>query len=130
MSAKSRSLYPSEQTILRGIGERLQLARKRRKLPMEAVASRANVSRATLYRAEAGDPAVTLGTYIAVLRVYGLEADLNLVAEKDELGRRIQDSRMSPSRVTRPSRRKTEVATGAPQDGEETAAAPKRKPRP
>jgi transcriptional regulator with XRE-family HTH domain len=56
-----------------------------------AVAERANVSRPTLAKVERGDPSVTLGTYLRILAIYGLERDLSILAGDDALGRRLQD---------------------------------------
>jgi transcriptional regulator with XRE-family HTH domain len=62
---------------------------------MEAVSKRAGISRPTLYKIEQGDPSVTFGHYVQVLRVLGLLDDLALIAKEDSLGRRLQDESMS-----------------------------------
>ena len=77
--------------MLAALGERLRLARKRRKFSIATVAIRSGISRTTLYNVEKGNPAVTLGTYARVLAVLGLEKDLERVAADDVLGRRLQD---------------------------------------
>ena len=59
------------------------------------------MSRPTLHKVEKGDPSVTIGTYLRVLAVYGIEADINTLAADDKLGRRLQDLAM-------PTRRKGE----------------------
>ena len=96
MPARAPSVFPSEQRLLQALGERLRLARKRRRLPMQTVATRAGVTRQTLYNVENGDPSVTLGTYVRVLSVMGLERDLERVAADDALGRRLQDQALEP----------------------------------
>ena len=100
MPARPPTNFPAERRLLEALGERLRLARKRRRLPMQAVAARAGISRQTLYNVENGDPSVTLGTYVRVLAVLGLERDLEQLAADDPLGRRLQDqaldSRRSP----------------------------------
>lgn len=83
--------FPSEARLLADLGERLRLARLRRRLNAVVVAARANISRPTLAKAERGDPSVTLGTYLRILAIYGLENDLSIVAGDDVLGRRLQD---------------------------------------
>jgi hypothetical protein len=45
----------------------------------------------TLHRAERGDPAVTLGTYLKILGVFHLQSDLEQIAKDDIVGRRLQD---------------------------------------
>ena len=46
----------------------------------------------TLFRAEQGNPAVALGTYLRILSVLKLEGDLDRLADDDRLGRLLQDS--------------------------------------
>ena len=80
------------------LGERLQMARLRRRYTSAMVAERAAITRSTLYRVEKGDPGVSLGTYSSVLRVLGLQDNLDLVARDDVLGRKLQDLDLSPGR--------------------------------
>ena len=90
--------------MLSDLGERLRLARKRRKLSNAAVAQRAGISRTTLYKVEAGDPTATLGSYVRVLTVLGLEGDLHKLAEDDKVGRKLQDQTLDSPSVRRGSR--------------------------
>ncbi len=85
-------LLPKQRRILRKVGENIKYARLRRKLSTEQVAERANISRKTLYEIEKGSETVSIGSYLQVLLVLGLENDLTSVAKDDELGRKIQDS--------------------------------------
>lgn len=102
MPAKSPLLYPSQARLLAALGQRLQDARLRRRYPVSLVAERADVSRQTVGKVESGDPSVTLGTYLRVLSVLGLEGDLGLVAGTDPVGRRLQDAELRvPRRVRR-----------------------------
>lgn len=96
-------VFPPEQRLLTALGARLRLARLRRKLTTITVAQRAGVSRTTLYKAEAGDAGATLGSYVRILTVLGLEADINALAADDKVGRRLQDLALAPAE--RPSRR-------------------------
>lgn len=57
---------------LHTVGEHLRAARLRRRISTAVLAERALVSRATLYRVERGDPAVSMGTYATVLWAVGL----------------------------------------------------------
>jgi transcriptional regulator with XRE-family HTH domain len=70
------------------------------------VAARAGVTRSTLYRVEAGDPGVSIGTYASVLRVLGLQTDLDAVAKDDALGRKLQDMEL-PLRRVAPRRKRS-----------------------
>lgn len=78
--------------ILSELGENIKLARLRRKLSAEQVSQRANISRPTLNAIEKGAETVSLGLYLQVLVVLGLENDLINVAKDDELGRKLQDA--------------------------------------
>lgn len=97
MPRKPPIVFPQEQRLLSELGERLRLARKRRKLSNAVVAQRAGVSRTTVYKVEAGDPGATLGAYVRVLAVLGLEGDINLLAADDRIGRKLQDLALEPS---------------------------------
>lgn len=99
-------MYPDQGKLLAELGERLRLARLRRKLDVALTCERAGISRMTLYRAEAGSSAVALGTLVRILSVLGLEADLNLVARDDKLGRALQDQALKPRRARAPTRSK------------------------
>ena len=97
MSKKKIVILPKTKRILTEMGENIKLARLRRKLSSEQVAERANISRPTLLAMEKGSPAVSIGSYLLVLQVLGLEKDFLLVAKDDELGRKLQDARISTS---------------------------------
>lgn len=101
MSHKPPVVFPQEQRQLSELGERLRLARKRRKLSNAVVAQRAGVSRTTVYKVEAGNPGATLGAYVRVLAALGLEGDLDLLAADDRIGRKLQDLALEPSPGTR-----------------------------
>ncbi|MCA1753189.1 MAG: helix-turn-helix domain-containing protein [Spirochaeta sp.] len=75
MQKKGPRNYPVDERRTADLGERLRLARPRRKLSTELVSQRARFSRTTLYKIERGDVAVTIGAYLRVLAVYGLSGD-------------------------------------------------------
>lgn len=54
------------------LGERLKIARKRRRWSQRSLAERAGVSRQTIERMEAGDANVALSRWLVVLRTLGL----------------------------------------------------------
>lgn len=97
MPRKPPTVFPQEQRLLSHLGERLKLARMRRKLSSAVVAQRAGISRTSLYKVEAGNPGATLGTYLRVLAVLGLEGDINALAADDKVGRKLQDLALKPS---------------------------------
>jgi hypothetical protein len=50
----------------------------------------------TLRSLERGGSGVTMGAYLAVMQVLGIEKDLDLVGAADPLGRELQDARLQP----------------------------------
>jgi transcriptional regulator with XRE-family HTH domain len=98
MPAKQPPMYLPQKRLLHSLGERLRLARLRRKLGVDITCERAGISRMTLYRAEAGNSAVALGTIVRILSVLGLESDLDQIARDDKLGRLLHDNELKPRR--------------------------------
>ncbi|MEA2083429.1 MAG: helix-turn-helix domain-containing protein [Thermodesulfobacteriota bacterium] len=112
MSPKQRvqnSLPPDAATIISQLGERIRIARKRRAVTMENMASRMFVTRKTLARLENGDPGVSLAVFTSALWVLGLEKDLHEIAvpEHDKVGIYRERQRL-PKRV-RPTKGKDEL---------------------
>ena len=99
MGKKAVVLLPGTEKILEQMGEQIRLARLRRNLSTELVAERAGISRATLNNVEKGSPSVAIGIYAAVLHALSnMDTDLLLVAKDDELGRKLQDLKLTPRR--------------------------------
>ena len=94
MGRVRRNLLPKAKRVLSELGENIKLARLRRKLTMEQVAERANLSRSTLWMIEKGAPRVAMGAYAQVLFVLGLEKDFLKLAQDDRLGRKLQDANL------------------------------------
>lgn len=66
----------------------------------------------TLRSLERGGAGVTMGAYLAVMQVLGIEKDLNLLGAADPLGRELQDARLTAQ--GKPSVRTESLASGAP----------------
>jgi len=94
MKKRNTIFLPRAQKPILVLGENIKLARLRRKFSAEQVAERANISRPTLVSIEKGNPNVTIGAYVKVLSVLGLENDIMEVANDDKLGRRLQDAKL------------------------------------
>ena len=71
---------------MKTVGEQIRLARLRRDLSVAQVAERATCSPMTVARIEKGAPTVAIGIYLRVLY-----DDILLLAQKDEMGRALQD---------------------------------------
>lgn len=102
MPRVDRPLFPLEEQRTTELGERIRLARLRRRIPLVELAQRIGVSRPTLLRLERGDAGVSLAVLVRVLSVLGLLDDLQKIAGDDELGQRLQDvSLRRPRRAAR-----------------------------
>ena len=94
MKKRNTILLPGAQKTISVLGENIKLARLRRKFSSEQVAERADISRPTLISIEKGSPSVTIGAYVKVLSVLGLENDIMEVGKDDKLGRKLQDAKL------------------------------------
>jgi transcriptional regulator with XRE-family HTH domain len=94
MAKTTSPLLPATSELLSQFGERLRLARLRRQLSAKQVAERAGMVPMTLRSLERGAAGVTMGAYLSVMQVLGIEQDLEQLAAADPLGRELQDSRL------------------------------------
>ena len=119
MAKKTAPLLPSTDELLQQLGERLRLARRRRHLSAKQVSERAGMAPMTLRSLERGGPGVTMGAYLGVMQVLGVEKDLDLLVKADPLGRELQDARLPVSRTV------TRTAISPP--SEQTPSPPKKR---
>jgi transcriptional regulator with XRE-family HTH domain len=96
-----RPAFPQARRQAAALGQRLRDARLRRRMTSLAMAERSGISRATLHRLEKGDTSISLGATQRVLRVLGLEADFDLLARDDAMGRKLQDMALPGPRPRR-----------------------------
>lgn len=94
MNEKITSLPNPVVKILTELGLNIKLARLRRKINATQMAERAGINRVTLWQIEKGSPRVSIGSYITVLFVLGLEKDIINIAKDDILGRKLQDAKI------------------------------------
>ncbi len=102
MAKKTAMLLPRVDELLRRFGDRLRMSRLRRRLSAKQVAERAGMAPMTLRSLERGGAGVTIGAYLSVMQVLGIETDLDLLAKADPLGRELQDSRLPSAARTLP----------------------------
>jgi transcriptional regulator with XRE-family HTH domain len=101
MKSSSLPMLPfSAARSLKKLGSDIKDARRRRRIPMELMAQRAMISRSTLTRLEKGAPEVSMGIYVTVLFILGLEQRLNILADvrSDDLGLALEEERL-PQRI-------------------------------
>ncbi|MDM8524935.1 helix-turn-helix transcriptional regulator [Desulfococcaceae bacterium HSG8] len=99
---QKKSLPTEIISTLSQLGEHIRIARKRRSLTMDEMASRMYVTRKTLSRLENGEPGVSLAVFALALWVLGLDKDLPNIAlpEQDKVGVFLERQRL-PERVRR-----------------------------
>jgi DNA-binding XRE family transcriptional regulator len=91
--------------VLRKLGDDIRTARRRRRIPVELLAERADIARMTLYKIEKGDPGVAIGNYAAVLFSLGMLERLADAADPrfDLVGLEL-DKENLPKRIRLPRR--------------------------
>lgn len=92
MANTTSPLLPDTLELLKAFGQRLRLARLRRRLQAREVAERAGMTETTLRKIEHGAPGATIGAYLAVLQVLQMNKDVAGWAADDPVGRQLQDS--------------------------------------
>lgn len=116
MAKKTAALLPTTDELLRQFGDRLRLARLRRRLSAKQVAERAGMAPMTLRSLERGGSGVTMGAYLAVMQVLGIEKDLDLLGKADPVGRELQDAQLPAH--TKTMRRSVQPSAKRPATGE------------
>ena len=91
MGRHTPATFPAAARQLEALGERLRAARRRRRLTQAVVAARVGVSKQTIAKLEAGNPATSLATALRVLQELGFARDLDRLAQDDDIGRQLQD---------------------------------------
>jgi len=94
MAKTTAALLPATAELLHQFGDRLRLARLRRRLSAKQVAERAGMAPMTLRSLERGGSGVTMGAYLSVMQVLGIDEDLGLLGKDDPVGRALQDAQL------------------------------------
>lgn len=85
--------------MLAQLGERIRLARLRRRRSAEELAAQAGITRVTLHRLERGEPAVTVGTMTKVLGALGLAQDFEGLAADAAVDHAVPDEQLPRRRL-------------------------------
>ena len=89
---------------LEELGQRVRIARIRRRLGTEDLAQACGIGRRTLYRIENGDPGISLGTFLSVLWKLALLDGMRAVADPDTDDHgKILEAASRPQRVRTPA---------------------------
>lgn len=100
----STTLPREVQKRLEELGERIRIARVRRRLSTDDLALACGVSRRTLFRVENGTPGVAIDTFLNVLWKLGLLDTLAGVADPDADDHgKILEAAARPQRVRAPA---------------------------
>lgn len=88
---------------LRKLGKELSLARRKRGISTEDMASRMFIARDTLWRLEKGEPGVSVGTLATAVFILGLQDRLADLASpgRDEVALSLDEKRL-PKRIRTP----------------------------
>lgn len=99
---RKQSMPPELVRTISRLGEHIRIARKRRAITMDEMASRMYVTRKTLSRLENGEPGVSVGILGLALWVLGLDQNILTIAdpEQDKVGTFLDRQRL-PQRVRR-----------------------------
>ena len=91
---------------MQNLGQDINAARRRRRIPVQLMAERAGLSKGTIGKIEKGDSTTSIGGYAAVLFILGMTDRLRDLADAthDLTGRRLEEERL-PKRVHLPKRK-------------------------
>jgi transcriptional regulator with XRE-family HTH domain len=89
---------------LEELGQRVRIARVRRRLSTDDLAQACGIGRRTLYRIERGDPGIALGSFLSVLWKLALLDTIRGVADPDTDDHgKILEAAARPKRVRAPA---------------------------
>lgn len=88
------------RNAVKGLGERIRVARIRRRMSQDELAQACGINRRTLYRIESGEAGIAVGNIFAVLWKMGLLDSTKVLADpgQDEHGKILESARL-PQRV-------------------------------
>lgn len=76
MPARAPKISKKTALLLKELGEKIRVARKKQDISAVATAEAAGLSRVSLHRIEKGEASVAMGSYLAVIQALGLQLEL------------------------------------------------------
>lgn len=91
---------------LRKLGQDINDARRRRRITIQLMAERANLSRSTVGKIERGNPTTSMASYATVIFILGMDKRLADLVDSahDLIGRRLEDENL-PKRIRMPRKK-------------------------
>ena len=80
MRRKKIMLTANADCKLKEFGARIKSARLRRNMTVESLSEKAGIGENTFYAIERGASTVSIGAYVAVLVVLGIDSDIDMIA--------------------------------------------------
>lgn len=84
MARKTVMLTANADCKLKEFGARIKRARLRRNMSVESLSEKAGIGENTFYAIERGASTVSIGAYVAVLVVLGIDSDIDMIATDEE----------------------------------------------
>ena len=103
MAGKKAMLTASGNCKLKELGVRIKRARLRRNMSIELLAEKAGIGKSTFYAIEKGEPTVSIGAYVAVLMVLGIDSDIDTIAIDEDAKKQLYEQNLvKRKRASRP----------------------------
>ena len=103
MERKKVMLTVSADCKLKELGARIKRARLRRNMSVESLSEKAGIGESTFYAIERGVPTVSIGAYVAVLIVLGIDSDIDTIAIDEDAKKQLYEQNLvKRKRASRP----------------------------
>lgn len=103
MVRKKAMLTASENCKLKELGARIKRARLRRNMSVESLSEKAGIGESTFYAIERGASTVSIGAYVAVLIVLGIDSDIDTIAMDEDAKKQLHEQNLvKRKRASRP----------------------------
>ena len=106
MRRKKIMLTANADCKLKEFGARIKRARLRRNMTVESLSEKAGIGENTFYAIERGASTVSIGAYVAVLVVLGIDSDIDMIATDENAKKQLYEQNLLKRK--RASRSRTE----------------------